>query len=76
MQQTVISLKQGTKFTNDGKIYIKLPPFCECYEYECNAVDIRTGTMIYFSPAELVDVIDSDVFDELLFKCNEIEEEL
>lgn len=50
-------IKQGTKFEKDGKIYMKLPDFSSCRGYDSNAVDLTTGTMIYFSPLSLVDKI-------------------
>ena len=57
----VESLKQGAKFIDGrGKVYIKLPPFTECYGCECNAVDIITGTMIYFNPLKPITPIEVD----------------
>lgn len=64
---TVESLRQGTKFTDESsKVYIKIPEFTECYGHECNAVDIITGTMIYFNPLKSITPIEVDfTYDEM-----------
>ena len=51
---TIKDLKQGDKFTYKGKFYLKLPDFCECYGHPSNAVNIRTGTMMWINPNTIV----------------------
>lgn len=43
------SLKQGCKFIYKDDPYMKLPEHVECYGEPANAVNLKTGTMTYFS---------------------------
>ena len=55
----IYEIKQGTKFLYINKIYMKLPDYCECYGYPCNAVDVITGTMV-----EIGGSIDLEIVEE------------
>ena len=52
---TIGELKQGTHFTYKGEEILKLPEHCECYGETANAVNIKTGTMLYIDPNKWVD---------------------
>jgi len=52
----VKQLPQGTKFYYKEEQYLKLPPHVECYGNPCNAVEIRTGTMMNIRETMLVDM--------------------
>ena len=39
-------IKQGEKFTYNGDTLMKLPNHVTCYGNSCNAIDIKTGTML------------------------------
>lgn len=49
-------LSQGTKIYYKDEQYLILPPHVECYGNPCNAVEIRTGTMINIRETMLVDM--------------------
>lgn len=57
--KTVGEIEQGTKFRcdNSNKIYMKLPEFVTIQDMPCNAVDIRSGTMIKFDNNKEVNVL-------------------
>ena len=59
----IIDLKQGTKFIYDGKYYMKLPDFVECYDMQCDAINLITGTMAFISPIAEVKEIDPEILD-------------
>lgn len=59
----IIDLKQGTKFIYDGKYYMKLPDFVECYDMRCDAINLITGTMAFISPIAEVKEIDPEILD-------------
>jgi hypothetical protein len=52
----ISKLDQGTVFTYNGDRLLKLPPHVECYGNICNAINIKTATMIYFNDDVLVDM--------------------
>lgn len=54
--QTISKLNQGTIFTYNGEHFLKLPPHVECYGNICNAVNIKTATMIHLNDDVLVDM--------------------
>lgn len=54
--KTIKELEQGTQFTYKGKLMLKLPPYVECYGNPCNAVEIRTGTMVDVKDTMLCDM--------------------
>lgn len=59
----IIDLKQGTKFIYDGKYYMKLPDYVECYDMRCDAINLITGTMAFISPIAEVKEIDPEILD-------------
>ncbi len=52
---TIDELEQGTKFTYKDKQVMKLPPFVECYGEHSNAVNLKTGTILWLEPDKWVD---------------------
>ena len=58
---TIGELEQGTKFTYKEDSVMKLPPFCECYGEHANAVNIKTGTMLWLDPDKWVDQVTMTV---------------
>ena len=54
--KTIKELEQGTKFYYRDEQYLKLPPHVECYGNPCNAVEIKTGTMMNIRKTMLVDM--------------------
>lgn len=52
---TIDELDQGTKFISKDDTVMKLPECCECYGEKVNAVNIRTGTMLWLNPSKFVD---------------------
>lgn len=58
---TVGELEQGKKFTYKDEPIMKLPEFVECYGEKANAVNIKTGTMLYIEPDTWVDQITMKV---------------
>lgn len=54
--KTIKELEQGTKFYYRDEQYLKLPPHVECYGNPCNAVEIKTGTMMNLRETMLVDM--------------------
>lgn len=59
----IIDLKQGTKFIYNGKYYMKLPDFVECYDMRCDAINLMTGTMAFINPIAEVKEIDPEILD-------------
>ena len=59
----IMDLKQGTKFTYNGKYYMKLPDYVECYGMLCDAINLVTGTMMFISPIAEVEEIDPEILD-------------
>lgn len=39
-------IKQGEKFTYKGDTLMKLPKHVTCYGESCDAIDLKTGTML------------------------------
>lgn len=70
----IIDLKQGTKFIYDGKYYMKLPDFVECYGMRCDAINLITGTMAFISPIAKVKEIDPEILD-MIFELIDTEVE-
>lgn len=70
----IIDLKQGTKFIYDGKYYMKLPDFVECYDMRCDAINLITGTMAFISPIAEVKEIDPEILD-MVFELIDVEVE-
>lgn len=58
MYKCIADLKQGTYFIIDNKIFMKLPEFCSCYGQKSNAINVSSGTMMFFNENTLVITID------------------
>ena len=54
---TINDLKQGDKFTYRDEQFMILPEYCECFGEKANAVNLKTGTMMYFNPNDWVDLV-------------------
>ena len=55
----ISEITQGTKFRCDdsNKIYMRLPEFVMFQDQPCNAIDIRSGTLICFRYDKKVNVL-------------------
>lgn len=59
MESDILSnLRQGTKFEANGKQYIVVPKYCECYGYAFNCIDLRTGTAVNLKSNTIVNIIE------------------
>ena len=54
---TINDLKQGDKFIYKDEQFMILPEHCECFGEKANAVNLRTGTMMYFNPNDWIDLV-------------------
>lgn len=61
---TIGELEQGQKFTYKDESVMKLPPFVECYGEQANAVNLKTGTMLWLDPDKWVDQVTMKVEEE------------
>lgn len=62
---TVQSLKQGQKFTHKGEYLMKLPQYVECYGNTANAINLKTGTMLYINENTIID-LETMITEEML----------
>ena len=55
----ISEITQGTKFRCDDsdKIYMRLPEFVMFQDRPCNAVDIRSGTLVWFKYDKKVNIL-------------------
>lgn len=60
----VDSLKCGQKFIYNDETYMKLPDHVECYGNKVNAINIKTGTLLYFSSSMYIDLITMTIEKE------------
>lgn len=59
MESDILSnLRQGTKFEANGKKYIVVPEYCECYGHAFNCINLRTGTAVSLESNTVVDIIE------------------
>lgn len=60
------NLKQGETFYYNDDTYMKLSPNVTCFGYNVNAINIKTGTMIWLNPKEtFIDLVTRKVAQTL-----------
>ena len=47
-------LVQGDTFYYKDELFLKLPPFVECQGNPANAVNTKTGSMIWINPSQII----------------------
>lgn len=57
MHRFVNDIPQGQKFVYNGKLYLKVPDFCECYGHSFNALNVKTGTAMYIPNQKVIQLV-------------------
>lgn len=62
---TIKSLKQGQKFIHKGEYLMKLPQYVTCYGNTANAINLKTGTLLYIDDNIIID-LETMITEEML----------